>query len=61
VVGGPKGIAQSGSLAFGAPGLHSAGDATDHSPLVAIVIAAAALLLALFGAQREWRRQELLA
>jgi prenyltransferase beta subunit len=61
VVGGPRSVAQSGSLAFGAPGLHSAGDSTGHSPWVAIGIAAAALLLALFGAQREWRRQELVA
>jgi hypothetical protein len=60
VVGGPRG-ARSGSLAFGAPGLHSAGDSSGHSPLVAIIIAAAALLLALFGAQREWRHQELIA
>lgn len=61
VVGGPTGLSQAGNLAFGAPGLHGAGAATDHSPAIAIAIAGAALLLALFGAQREWRRQELLA
>lgn len=61
VVGEAPEISLKGSLAFGAPGLHSAGDSSEHSPLAATGIAAAALLLALFGAQREWRRQELLA
>jgi hypothetical protein len=60
VVVGRAGNSRSGRPAFGAPGLHSAGGA-DHSPLAAIGIAAAALLLALFGAKREWRRQELIA
>lgn len=59
VVDGPAGVTQSASLAFGAPGLHSAGDSSGHSPWVATAIAAAALLLALFGAQREWRGKEL--
>jgi prenyltransferase beta subunit len=61
VVGGPTAGSRPGSLAFGSPGLHSAGDSSGDSPWVATGIAAAALLFALFGAQREWRREELIA
>jgi hypothetical protein len=61
VVGGSTAGSRSGALAFGAPGLHSAGDSGGDSPWVAIGIATAALLLALFGAQHEWRREELIA
>lgn len=45
-----------GSLAFGAPGLHSAGVDSGGAPWLAIAIAAAAALLALVGSQLDrWR------
>ena len=46
-------------LAFGAPGLHSAG-AGSNDELVAIGIGGAALILALGGAQWERRREEVI-
>lgn len=47
-----------GDLAFGAPGLHSAGAGGGQEQLVAVGIGAAALLLAFGGAQWERRRGE---
>lgn len=55
VIGG-TGSEQGGVLAFGAPGLHSAGG-DDPGGWVAAAIAAIALLLALAGGQWEHRRQ----
>jgi hypothetical protein len=49
---------RSGDLAFGAPGLHSAGSGGRQERWVAIGIGGAALLAALAGAQWERRRQE---
>jgi len=59
VVGGSAGVSRSGPLAFGAPGLHSAGTGAEQS-WVAAGIAVAALLLGLFGVQLERRRGEVL-
>jgi prenyltransferase beta subunit len=56
VTGTVIGSAESGELAFGAPGLHGAGAEDDETP--AIGIGAAALLLTLCGAQWERRRGE---
>ena len=56
LVGAPA--ARAGSLAFGAPGLHSAGVDAGGSPWPAIAIAAAAVLLGLAGSQLERRRWE---
>jgi hypothetical protein len=61
VVGGTEGASEPGALAFGAPGLRGAGAGTEQSQWVAIAIAGIALLLALWGAQHERRRQELIA
>lgn len=58
VTGTVIGSAKSGELAFGAPGLDSAGVAGDEEKAEAIGIGAAALLLALCGVQWERRRQE---
>jgi hypothetical protein len=55
------GAADPGDLAFGAPGLHGAGAGIGQSPGAPIAIAAAALALGILGAQRERRRQELVA
>jgi hypothetical protein len=46
-----------GALAFGAPGLHSAGADTGGAPWLAIAIGAAALAFAFAGAQLEHRRR----
>jgi squalene-hopene cyclase-like protein/prenyltransferase/squalene oxidase-like repeat protein len=58
VTGRLIGAARHGELTFGAPGLHGAGVSDDEERAVAIGIGAAALLLALCGAQWERRRQE---
>jgi prenyltransferase beta subunit len=58
VTGTLIGSTDPGKLAFGAPGLHSAGVEGDEERAVAIGIGAAALLLTLCGAQWERRRQE---
>jgi Squalene-hopene cyclase C-terminal domain/Prenyltransferase and squalene oxidase repeat len=58
LVGTSAGSAKEGALAFGGPGLHSAGVATDGTPWPAIAIAGAALLLGLAGSQLERRRGE---
>lgn len=50
--------AASGSTAFGAPGLHSAGAGSDQEEWVALGIGVAALLMALGGAQWERHREE---
>jgi hypothetical protein len=60
VVIGDAGSPHGGKLAFGAPGLHSAATGGDQERWVAVGIGAAALLLALGGAQWERRRQEVL-
>ncbi|HEV7400042.1 MAG TPA: prenyltransferase/squalene oxidase repeat-containing protein [Solirubrobacterales bacterium] len=61
VVGGSAAASRPGPLAFGAPGLRSGGTGAGNSQWVAAGIAAAALLLALLGAQLERRRGEVLA
>lgn len=58
VTGTVIGSAKSGELAFGAPGLHSAGVEGDEEKAEAIGIGVAALLLTLGGIQWERRRQE---
>ena len=60
IVGTSTSASMQGNLAFGAPGLHGAGAGTGQSRWPAIGIGTAALLLALFGAQRERHRQEVL-
>jgi prenyltransferase beta subunit len=60
LIGGSARTSAQGVLAFGAPGLHSAGAGPADSPWVAIGIGAAALLLAFLGAQWERRRGELI-
>lgn len=60
LVGASAGGPREGALAFGAPGLHSAGVDAD-APWLAIAIAAAAVLLGLVGSQWERRRGELFA
>ncbi|HEX7293672.1 MAG TPA: hypothetical protein VF259_03930, partial [Solirubrobacterales bacterium] len=59
VVIGDAGSGDGGELAFGAPGLRSAG-ADDPEPWVAIGIGAAALLAAMGGARWERRHEEVL-
>jgi hypothetical protein len=56
LVGASAGSPEEGALAFGAPGLHSAGADPAGTPWAAIAIAAAALLLGLAGSQIERRR-----
>jgi hypothetical protein len=58
VVGSSSG--QHGDLAFGAPGLHSAGAGTDEGRWLAIGVGAGVLLLVLGGAQWERRRELIL-
>jgi prenyltransferase beta subunit len=58
LVGASTGSPREGALAFGAPGLHSAGIGSSGTPWLAIAIAAAALLLGLAGSQLERRRGE---
>jgi hypothetical protein len=60
VVIGDVSSAPGDKLAFGAPGLHSAATGGEQERWVAVGIGAAALLLALGGAQWERRRQEAL-
>lgn len=60
VVIGDAGSPQGGKLAFGAPGLRSAEAGAEQERRLAVGIGAAALLLALGGAQWERRRQEVL-
>jgi Squalene-hopene cyclase C-terminal domain/Prenyltransferase and squalene oxidase repeat len=60
VVIGDANSSPGGELAFGAPGLRSARADADQERWVAAGIGAAALLLALGGAQWERRRQEVL-
>jgi prenyltransferase beta subunit len=60
LVGASAGPPGEGTLAFGAPGLHSAGRAQGGTPWAAIAIAAGALLVGLGGAQLERRRGEAL-
>ncbi len=60
VVIGDVSSSRGGELAFGAPGLHSAASGSERDRWVAVGIGAAALLLALGGAQWERRRQEVL-
>ncbi len=60
VVVGDVSSADGGELAFGAPGLRSAEAGAEQERWVAVGIGAAALLLALGGAQWERRRQEAL-
>ena len=55
VIGSPDGD-EKGKLAYGAPGLRSAGGGALGEPWTAIAIGAAALLAALFGAGWERRR-----
>ena len=55
LVGASAGSPEEGALAFGAPGLHSAGTASG-TPWLAMAIAAAALLLGVAGSQLERRR-----
>ncbi len=56
VVGQSAGSPRQGPLAFGAPGLHSAGVDSGGAPWLAIAIAVAAVLLALLGSQLDrWR------
>ncbi len=56
VVGESAGSPRKGPLAFGAPGLHSAGVDSGDASWLAIAIAAAAVLLALLGSQLDrWR------
>ena len=56
VLGESAGSPRKGPLAFGAPGLHSAGVDSGGASGVAIAIAAAAALLALVGSQLDrWR------
>jgi hypothetical protein len=56
VVGEGAGSPRQGPLAFGAPGLHSAGVESGGSSWLAIAIVAAAVLLALVGSQLDrWR------
>jgi prenyltransferase beta subunit len=57
LVGASAGSPGQGALAFGAPGLHSAGADAGGTPWLAIAIGAAALLLGLAGSQFEWRRR----
>ncbi len=56
LVGESAGGSEEGVLAFGAPGLHSAGAEAAETPWLAIAIAAAALALGLGGSQLERRR-----
>jgi prenyltransferase beta subunit len=58
VIGSPEGD-ENGKLAFGAPGLRSAGAGSAERPWTAIAIGAAALLAALVGAGRERRHGRL--
>jgi prenyltransferase beta subunit len=58
LVGTSAGSLEEGALAFGAPGLHSAGVDAGGTPWPAIAIGAAALLLGLAGSQLERRRGE---
>ena len=60
VVIGDVSSSPGGELAFGAPGLHSADAGSDQELWVAAGIGAAALLMALGGAQWERRRSEVL-
>jgi len=53
VIGSPEG--QKGKLAFGAPGLRSAGRGGSEEPWVPLAIAGAALVLLGLGARRELR------
>jgi hypothetical protein len=59
VIGSPTSV-HDGDLAFGAPGLHSAGEGGDREVWVAVGIGAAALILALGGAGWERHRQGVL-
>jgi hypothetical protein len=59
VVGGTGDAPQPGALAFGAPGLRSAGAGAGEPPWVAVGIGAGALLTALLGVYMERRREEL--
>jgi prenyltransferase beta subunit len=61
LVGASAGSPEQGALAFGAPGLHSAGADPTGTPWAAFAIAAAALLLGLAGSQLERRRGEVFA
>lgn len=61
LVGASAGTSEQAALAFGAPGLHSAGADPAGTPWAAIAITAAALLLGLAGAQLERRRGEAFA
>ena len=61
LVGASAGSPEQAALAFGAPGLHSAGADPAGTPWAAIAIAAAALLLGLAGSQLERRRGEAFA
>lgn len=58
VIGAPDGD-ERGTLAFGAPGLRSAGAGSAAEPWAAVAIGAAALLAALLGAGWERRRGRL--
>lgn len=60
VVIGDAGSTEGGDLAFGAPGLRTASPGADQELWVAAGIGAAALLVALGGAQWERRRGEVL-
>ena len=53
MIGSPDG--RKGKLAFGAPGLRSAGRGGAEEPWVPLAIAAGALALAGLGARRELR------
>jgi len=55
VIGSPDG-SENGKLAFGAPGLRSAGAGAAEEPWTALGVGAAALLAALLGAGLERRR-----
>ena len=58
LIGSPR--AGDGELAFGAPGLHSAGEGGRPDSWIAVAIGVAALLLALVGARWERRGQTVL-
>ncbi|HEX6688401.1 MAG TPA: prenyltransferase/squalene oxidase repeat-containing protein [Solirubrobacterales bacterium] len=61
LVGASAGSPPQGTLAFGAPGLHSAGVSSDGTPWPAIAIGAAVVLFGFAGTQLERRRGELFA